>query len=386
MSLRDEVVAAFEAAHGEAPPLVVRAPGRVNLIGEHTDYNDGFVLPMAIDRAVWLALRPRDGDEVAVHSLEYGESRSFSLERVQSRDTGYEDAGWIEYIKGTAWALQDAGHGLRAWEGVMAGDVPIGAGLSSSAALELAAARAFAEVSGLVWEPGPMALLGQRAENHWVGVNCGIMDQMISAAGREAHALLLDCRSLEYELVPLPAGTAVVILDTGTRRGLVDSAYNERRSQCETAATHFGVSALRDVSGQSFAAREGEFDEVTRRRARHVITENERTTAAAQAMARGDAAQLGALMDASHESLRLDFEVSSEALDQMVTCARAHAGCLGARMTGAGFGGCAVALVDAARADAFAAQVAAAYRRESGNEPSVYVCRATGGAAVVGAA
>ena len=385
MSLRDAVVEAFRGTHGEEPSLVVRAPGRVNLIGEHTDYNDGFVLPMAIDRAVWLALRPCGGDQVQVQSLEFGESRSFSLQRVRTREAGYDDAGWIEYVKGTAWALQESGHSLKAWEGVMAGDVPIGAGLSSSAALELATARAFAEVSSLTWEPAAMALLGQRAENQWVGVNCGIMDQMISAAGQRDCALLLDCRSLDFELVPLPAGTSVVVLDTGTRRGLVDSAYNERRSQCEAAAAHFGVQALRDVTGAQFAAREGELDEVTRRRARHVITENERTAEAAQVMRQGDAAQLGALMNSSHESLQRDFEVSSEALDQMVACARSQGECLGARMTGAGFGGCAVALVAEGAAGAFAEQVASAYARKTGNEPSVYVCRATQGAAVVDA-
>ena len=386
MSMRDEVVGAFRAAYGEEPALVVRAPGRVNLIGEHTDYNDGFVFPMAIDRAVWLALRPRDGNAVEVRSLEYGEARTFALDRVRARETGYEDAGWIEYIKGTAWALQDAGHRLEAWEGTMAGDVPIGAGLSSSAALEMATARAFASLSGLEWEPGAMARLGQKAENQWVGVNCGIMDQMISAAGQEGHALLLDCRSLEYELVPLPVGAAVVVLDTGTRRGLVDSAYNERRSQCEAAAAHFGVKALRDVSGEEFEAREGELDEVIRRRARHVITENERTVLAAQIMRQGDAGRLGALMNASHESLKLDFEVSSEALDRMVACARADRDCLGARMTGAGFGGCAVALVAEEKAPAFAEEVAAAYRQGSGHEPSAYVCAAADGAAVIGAA
>ncbi|MFH1570375.1 MAG: galactokinase [Gemmatimonadota bacterium] len=382
--LGERVAARFRERYGEAPALLVRAPGRVNLIGEHTDYNDGFVFPMAIDRAVWLALRPRPGDEVEVYSLEYEEGRTFSLAKVRCRETGYENAGWIEYIKGVAWSLGAAGHGLRAWEGVMAGDVPIGAGLSSSAALEMATARAFAALGDLPWEPGAMARLGQRAENQWVGVNCGIMDQMISAAGRAGHALLLDCRSLEYELVPLPAGTAVVVLDTGTRRGLVDSAYNERRRQCEAAAAHFGVKALRDVSGPELAARAGELDETTRRRARHVVSENERTLEAAQAMRAGDGRRLGALMDRSHESLRLDFEVSSEALDIMVTCARERDGCLGARMTGAGFGGCAVALVEAGRAAAFAAATAAAYRVRAGHEPAAYVCAATDGASVVG--
>ena len=220
------------------------APGRVNLIGEHTDYNDGFVLPMAIDRAVWIAPAPRNDRRVVVHSVDYGETGEFSLDHINK-----DSSGWIEYIKGTAWSLQDAEgaaapgatHGLPSsvgamlagWEGVLLGDVPLGAGLSSSAAVEMAAARAFAAASNLPWEPAAMALLGQRAENKWVGVNCGIMDQLISAAGRAGHALLIDCRSLEMQPVPIPPGTAVAVLDTSTRRGLVDSAYNERRGNAK---------------------------------------------------------------------------------------------------------------------------------------------------------
>jgi len=383
MSLKRRVVEGFEQQYGQPPPLVVRAPGRVNIIGEHTDYNDGFVLPMAIDRAVWMALRPGDTGRVEVRSLEYGETRSFELEQARQGRREGEETGWIDYIEGVAWSLMGAAHDLRGWEGVMAGDVPIGAGLSSSAALEMATARAFAELSGLTWEPGAMARLGQRAENEWVGVNCGIMDQMISSAGREGHALLLDCRSLEYELVPLPEGTSVVVLDTGTRRGLVDSAYNERRRQCEAAAEHFGVKALRDVTGDGFAARQHELDEVTRRRARHIISENERTVEAAAVMRAGDGARLGALMNASHESLQHDFEVSSDALDTMVRVARLHPECLGARMTGAGFGGCAVALAPANAATDLADAVAEEYRRATGNQPSAYVCAATDGAAAV---
>ena len=211
----------FEQRLGRKPKWIVRAPGRVNLIGEHTDYNDGFVFPLAIDRAVWIALEPRDDRKVVVHSIDYKESGEFSSTALKNTKSG-----WIEYIKGTAWSLQDAGHRLCGWEGVLAGDVPLGAGLSSSAALEMATARAFAAASDLAWEPAPMALLGQRAENKWVGVNCGIMDQMISAAGKAGHALLIDCRDLKTELVPMPPGVAVVVLDTSTRRGLVDSAYN----------------------------------------------------------------------------------------------------------------------------------------------------------------
>ena len=373
--LEDAVRRAFEARFGEAPAFVARAPGRVNLIGEHTDYNDGFVLPMAIERAVWIALRPRADGVVSVHSLDFGETAELTLDPLERG--GPE---WSEYVRGTAWALAEAGHRLQGWEGVMASDVPIGAGLSSSAALELATARAFAAVSGLAWEPGAMARLAQAAENRWVGVNCGIMDQMISAAGEEGHAVLIDCRSLKTRAVPLPQGTVVVILDTATRRGLVDSAYNERRRQCEAAAAFFGVAALRDVAPGAFADAAAGLVADTARRARHVVTENARTLVAAEAMRAGNAGALGALMNASHDSLRDDFEVSSPALDAMVEIARAHPGCHGARMTGAGFGGCAVALVDAAHAAAFARDVAAAYERRTGLVPQIYVTGASAGA------
>ncbi|MEE2657598.1 MAG: galactokinase [Candidatus Latescibacterota bacterium] len=380
MTIRDQVEEQFRERFGETATLVVRAPGRVNLIGEHTDYNDGFVMPMAIDRAVWIALRPTRGREVTVHSLDFDVTDSFGLDGFKTPPGSGAEIAWIEYLRGTAWALAEAGHALHGWEGVMAGDVPIGAGLSSSAALEMATARAFAEAGELPWDVATMARLGQRAENGWVGVNCGIMDQMISASGRAGHAFLLDCRSLEGRHVPLPTGMAVVVLDTGTRRGLVDSAYNERRSQCEAAAAHLGVSALRDVSSQQFDAREQELDDLTRRRARHVISENERTERAAQAMTAGDAGRLGKLMNASHQSLRDDFEVSSDALDAMASIARRTPGCMGARMTGAGFGGCAVALVHADQARVFSEEVAAIYAAETDNEPAVYVCTAAAGA------
>ncbi len=257
VSIRLCVIEQFEQQFGQSPAAVIRAPGRVNLIGEHTDYNDGFVLPMAIDRAVWLALRPRQDRLVEVHSLDLEGMERFSLDGLQ-----HGLAGWAEYLQGVAWALQESGLSLQGWEGVFAGDIPIGAGLSSSAALEMATARAFTAVSDIPWDAAAMARAGQRAENEWVGLNCGIMDQMISAGGQAGHALLIDCRSLETEAVPLPPDTAVVILDTSTRRGLVDSAYNERREQCEAAARFFGVPALRDVSLEQFQAREGEMPEL----------------------------------------------------------------------------------------------------------------------------
>jgi galactokinase len=382
MSLQARVTQEFERRFGAPPVFVVRAPGRVNLIGEHTDYNDGFVLPMAIDRAVWIAMRPRDDRRVACHSLDLDQAAPFSLEDVGG-EVRNEGMGWAEYLRGVAWALQEAGYALQGWEGVMAGDVPIGAGLSSSAALEMATARVFAVASGLSWDATTMARIGQRAENAWVGVNCGIMDQMISAAGVAGHALLIDCRSLETRAVPLPPGTAVVVLDTATRRGLVDSAYNERRAQCEAAALFFEIPALRDVSVAHFQDQADRLDDVTRRRARHVVTENERTLRASEAMRRGDAAELGQLMNASHDSLRDDFEVSSDELNAMVACAHRHQVCYGARMTGAGFGGCAVALVRADGVQDFAATVAACYQAATSITPHVYVCAATDGAEVV---
>ncbi len=378
MSLQQRVTQEFECRFGAPPAFVVRAPGRVNLIGEHTDYNDGFVLPMAIDRAIWIAVRPRGDRRVIGHSLNFDQRIEFSLESVRN-----ERAGWGEYLKGIAWGLQEAGYVLQGWEGVVAGDVPVGAGLSSSAALEMATARVFAVTSGLPWHPTTMVKIGQRAENEWIGVNCGIMDQMISAVGKAGHALLIDCRSLETQPVPLPPGTAVVVLDTATRRGLVDSAYNERRAQCEAAARFFDVPALRDVSMAQFQARASQLDDLTRRRARHVVTENARTLQAAEAMRRGDAVELGQLMSASHVSLRDDFEVSSDELNAMVACARREDTCYGARMTGAGFGGCAIALVRADAAHAFAATIVTCYQATTGITPNVHVCAATDGVEVV---
>ncbi|MEW5986254.1 MAG: galactokinase [Chloroflexota bacterium] len=375
MSLPERVTSEFEGRSGRLPMFVVRAPGRVNLIGEHTDYNDGYVMPMAIDRAVWIALRPRPDRCVLLHSLDMAETAAFDLDSLQRKPST-----WLEYVKGVAWALQAEGYTLMGWEGVMAGDVPIGAGLSSSAALEMAAARAFMAVAQAEWRPAVMARVGQLTENEWMGVNSGIMDQMISAAGRAGHALLIDCRTLTTEVVPLPPQTRVIVLDTSTRRGLVDSAYNERRRQCETAARLLGVLALRDVDLETFQRRVDGLDKAAGRRARHVITENGRVLQAREAMRQGDAVTLGRLMQASHDSLRDDFEVSSPALDTMVGIAQRQPGCYGARMTGAGFGGCAVALVDADSVEAFVGAVRTEYEAATTLNADVYVCQAAAGA------
>jgi galactokinase len=375
--LQIKVTSAFQAQFHEAPTAIVRAPGRVNLIGEHTDYNDGFVMPMAIDRAVLIALRPRNDDRVRVYSVDFGVWGEFSLQALS------RDKGWLEYLKGIAWALQEAGYSLRGWEGVVSGDVPRGSGLSSSAALEMATARAFYAVSGFPWDARQMALLGQRCENVWVGAKTGIMDQLISAAGRKGYALLIDCRSLELSPVQLPEGTAVVVMDTMTRHTHTDSGYNTRRAECEQAARHFGVRALRDVTPLQFAAEQAGLSEVVMRRARHVMSENQRTLDAAEAMRAGDAARLGALMNASHESLRHDFEVTNDALNTMVAIARAQAGCLGARMTGGGFGGCAVALVRQDAAAAFCQAVRSAYQQATDLEPQIYRCEPAEGASTL---
>lgn len=371
----------FRNIFAAAPGIVVRAPGRVNLIGEHTDYNEGFVLPMAIDRAVWIALRPRADRRVVVHALDLEKRGEFDLDALE------RGTGWLEYLKGVAHELQAADYRLRGWEGVLAGDVPRGAGLSSSAAVEVATARAFAAASGFEWDEMRVARIGQRAENNWLGVNSGIMDQAVSAAAKAGHAFFLDCRSLEYRHISLPKEIAVAVMDTSTRRGLVDSAYNERREQCERAARFFGVGALRDVSAEKFetARREktGELDELAWKRARHIVTENLRVLDAAEAMRAGDVAALGRLFNESHASLRDDFEVTNDALNWIVEAAQARPECFGARMTGAGFGGCAVALARRDSVEVFAQAVGAEYRRRSGLEAKIYVCEASEGASVV---
>jgi galactokinase len=374
-----KLITAFAAAFGREPAHVVRAPGRVNLMGDHTDYNDGFVLPMAIDRWVWIALSPRDDRQIRLHSLEMGEAVAFELDTLE-----VPRKGWAAYVEGGAWALRQAGHDLCGWQGVLLGEVPMGAGLSSSAALEMAVARACCAVAGLPWNPVPMALAGQRAENDWVGMNCGIMDQLISAAGQAGNALCIDCRRLDYLAVSLPPDTAVVVLDTTTQRGLVDSAYNQRRHQCDLGAAHFGVTKLRDVTPEMAAIGMEDLDPAIQRRVRHVVSENQRALDAASAMQAGDAILLGEIMKASHASLRDDFEVSSPALDQMVASALKSAGCHGARMTGAGFGGCAVALVAIDRLTAFTRGVARGFEARSGISPRIYPCRASSGAELIG--
>jgi galactokinase len=364
----------FQARFGSPAAFLVRSPGRVNLIGEHTDYNDGFVFPLAIERATYVALRPRPDGIVALHSVDFQQSARFA-----TTDASATVPDWAEYAKGVATLLAREGFALNGFEAVIATDVPVGAGLSSSASFSLAIARAFHAVSGFTWEPARMARLCQRVEIECIGVNCGIMDQLVIAAAVDSDALLIDCRSLATKPSPLPNGAAVLILDTRKSRTLAGSAYNERRAQCESVAQFFGVKALRDITFAQLQSAQGKLDPLVWRRAKHVVTENDRTQQAAVATAAGDAKQLGQLMNASHESLRVDYEVSCAELDEISALARAQPGTFGARMTGAGFGGCAVALVAADRADVIAAAIAPAYEKKFGVKPMLYVTRATAG-------
>ncbi len=368
--------AQFARHLGGSPSVVVRSPGRVNLIGEHTDYNDGFVLPLAIDRAIWVAARPRDDGVVRVWSDHAAVWAEFSLTRLMRAP------GWDAYLQGVAHEMIGAGHPLVGWEGVMVADLPVGAGLSSSAALELAVAMTFAAVGGLPWDPVAMAQLAQRADNHWVGIGSGIMDHLTCAAAVEGTALMIDCRHLTTEPVPLPDGVAVAILDTGTRRRLTESVYNERRQACERVAGALGIAALRDATLEDLAAAAGRIDAVDLRRAQYVVAENRRVPEMAERLIAGDLEACGDLMAAGHAGLRDGYEVSSPALDAMVQAALDAPGCRGARLTGAGLGGCCVALVDAASLEPFAAATLDAYEKATGLKGEVTFTKPVRGTSV----
>jgi galactokinase len=369
---------AFIERFGTEPELIAVAPGRINLIGEHTDYNDGFVFPVAIDRQVWIAasLSDRASD---VMSVELGEGSRFNAADVLP---GVE--GWAAYPAGMAWALAQEGYeDLPNIRAVAHGSVPIGSGISSSAAIELAFGVAWNDLAGLGLDNEELAKIGQVCENRYVGVNSGIMDQMASAMGREGKAMFLDTRSLEIEYASLPPGLTIVLLDTGKPRALTDSAYNERRTQCEHAARLLGVDALRDASLEHLEATSDRMPDVIYRRARHVISENDRCRDFVAALEEGDRTSVGDLMRASHESLRYDYEVSSPELDAMAECAWDSPGVVGARMTGAGFGGACVALVDSESLEDFIQKVSFDYATRTGLEGQFLTCKAVNGARVL---
>jgi galactokinase len=377
--LRDRVQTAFEQHLGGAPSAWVQAPGRVNLIGEHTDYNDGFVLPCAIDYHTLIAARPRGDRQVRVLACDMDDAPdTFSLDDAIVPRT---DALWANYVRGMVKLLQQAGHRLSGMDLAIAGNVPQGAGLSSSASLEVAVGHAFKQLCVPELAATALARLAQRAENEFVGCNCGIMDQLISACGQAGHALLIDCRSLEVQPVPLPAGVAVLIVHSRVKRGLVESEYNTRRAQCEAAARHYQVPALRDLDLARLQAGAHGLDATVLRRARHIVTENQRTLDAAHALASGDLIRLGALMAQSHASMRDDFDITMPAIDQLVVIAQQAIGTEGgARMTGGGFGGCIVAVLPEARVAAAREAIELQYRSPEGAPAHIYVCHASAGA------
>ncbi|MBA8783894.1 galactokinase [Aeromonas caviae] len=369
----------FYTQYGYHPTLAIQAPGRVNLIGEHTDYNDGFVLPCAIDYQTVISAAPRQDSLIRVIAADYhNQLDEFDLHHPIEARPEYL---WANYVRGVVKYLLLRGCQLTGADLVISGNVPQGAGLSSSASLEVAVGQIFKEMNHLDISQADIALNGQLAENRFVGCNCGIMDQFISALGQQDHALLIDCRSLDTRPVSMPADIDVVIINSNVRRGLVDSEYNTRRAQCEEAARHFGVKALRDLTMQQFTERANELDPVVASRARHVISENERTLAAADALANEDMVMMAELMAQSHASMRDDFAITVPAIDALVDMIKEIIGSRGGvRMTGGGFGGCVVALVPRALTPVVCEQVNSRYPLLSGLQPNIYICKPSAGA------
>lgn len=380
--LVDRVRRGFADAFGDAPDLIARAPGRVNLIGEHTDYNDGFVLPAAISGQTLVAARRIAGRRIEVVATDFqGERDSFLLDTEMAHSP---DPHWADYVRGMVIAMERAGLRISGAQLAVAGDVPRGAGLSSSASLTVAVGLALGRLSKLTIDPTALARMSQAAETDFVGTRIGIMDQLASARGVAGHALLIDCRSLDCRPVPIPPDAAILIVHSGLERGLVDGEYNTRRAQCEAAARALGIPALRDADMKMLEAARALMDDITFRRARHVITENARTLSAADALSRGDLQTLGQLMAASHASMRDDFEITLPPIDQLVALLQnAIAEDGGARMTGGGFGGAVVAVLSKRRLEAAQAAVDAGYRTPDGAFPLMLVETASDGASLL---
>ncbi len=373
----------FRRIFGSAPTVIAAAPGRVNLIGEHTDYNDGFVFPAAIDLSIRVAARPRSDATLAAHASMFGATAQASLDAL----VPVREPGWMNYVAGTAAMLLAHGIRLRGTDLFIQGDIPVGAGLSSSAALEVATALALLSIADAALSPVDIALACQKAEHAFAGVHCGVMDQFISVLGKRDHALFVDCRSLSYELVPIPAGVRLVVCDTNVKRALTSSAYNERRADCAAGVAALskhlpGITALRDISPEQLDRYGSSLPPNVRRRCRHVVTENARVQRSVAALRANDLSEFGKLMYQSHLSLKNDYEVSCPELDTIVDICAEEDEVFGARMTGAGFGGCAVCLVSAAHAERVAERLRTEYPVKTGRQPTVYVSTVEDGASV----
>jgi galactokinase len=370
----------FRGVYG-VPPRVFVAPGRVNLMGEHTDYNDGFVLPCAIGFFTEVAVSPRPDRKMVIRSENFAGEFEFALDQLPRRGTGQ----WCDYVAGVALALQDAGNTIRGANLLVRTSVPIGAGLSSSAALEVASALALLSLNGAVLPMPEIAKLCQRAENTFVGAQVGIMDQFVSCLGKAGHALLLDCRSLDFKLVPVPEHARIVICNTMVKHDLVTNEYNLRREQCAEGVTILSqcdpaIRALRDVSLEQLMQQSEEMPRIIYKRCLHVVGENKRVVDGAHRLATGDLAGFGELMRESHGSMRDLYQISCREVDIMVEAAADLPGCYGARMTGGGFGGCTVNLVAADSEAAFVAAIKERYERATAIKPDIYVCSAADGA------
>ncbi|HZR57973.1 MAG TPA: galactokinase [Terriglobales bacterium] len=357
-----------------------RAPGRINLIGEHTDYNEGFVLPAAIDFHTWVAIAPRNDRKLVLYSENFEEAVETSLD-----DHTTAKQHWSDYVRGVALKLEEAGHRLTGANLLIRGNVPVGSGLSSSASLEVAVGTALLSASNLSIDRADLARVCQRAENEFVGARCGIMDQFISCHGKADHALMLDCRSLEYAVLPLPQDVSLVACNTMVRHQVAGGEYNKRRAECEEGVhllsrTLPGITALRDVCPEQLQHHAHEFPDLIYRRCRHIVTENDRVTQAASSLKTENFSKFGQLMAESHRSLRDDFEVSCQELDWMVELANQEDGVIGSRMTGGGFGGCTVNLVHSDKVEQFCNNVSEGYRDKTGQTPEIYVSRAAAGA------
>jgi galactokinase len=389
MDLHRQLLEAFHQRFGADPEFVAYAPGRVNLLGEHLDYNDGFVLPAAIDRTTLVAFRRSGSLETTIRAIDLQDETSFDLRSILNKydESGASLSHWAHYPAGVMWSLNAEGLETPGMEAVFASNVPIGAGLSSSASVEVAFSTAWAKLGGWSIPPIHLAMICQKAETNYVGVKCGIMDQFTSVCGIKDCLLLLDCRSLEWRPLPLPKDTFIVIADTSLRRSLTNSAYNNRHASCEEAVRILkevlpGVQSLRDVTSEQFHRVSGLLPEEVAKNARYIVEEIARTQQAVELLENNDVVRFGELMNASHTGLRDLYEVSCPELDLMVSLAQSFPGCYGARLTGAGFGGCTVNLVDCQVAETFSTTISSGYQSKTGLKPEIFICNAVDGAGV----
>jgi galactokinase len=381
--LVQDTIERYRQLYGESPSVVVSAPGRVNLIGEHTDYNDGFVLPVAIDRKIVIAAGKRNDMHIRLHSVDLLASADFSLDSIHYHDEHL----WMNYTAGVAYIFQKRKYPLSGANMCIRGNIPIGAGLSSSAALSVASVLALSTLNDVKISHIDAISLAQQSETEFVGVQCGIMDQFISVMGKKNHALFLDCKSLKYEHVPFPTGVRLVICDTGSRRELAYSAYNQRRAECEDAVRQLakrfhGIASLREITREQLPEIESMLSPIARKRTFHVVTENDRVLKSVEALKKDDMNQFGKLMVESHNSLKYYYEVSSKELDAFVDIAVEAEGVFGARMTGAGFGGSAICIVKNENVDDLVYRLRKEFPKRAGRSLTIYISSIEDGAMV----